>query len=242
MSEQPSLFEIAEATRSKCLYPERSGVGAYQKGCRCGWCVGLQRNVKRQYYRRVCLTDGCLKGSARGSMYCADHWERRKCAADGCLTVAPPKKRFCVAHAKASRFSVRCVICLHSDRVFRRAPTRQWWCPFCETLVGGRFRARALRHRVPVEMIRRMVHEQKCWLCCKPIDLRAPNGYTIDHDHRCCPGQIGCEACVRGLLCPSCNSNVGGVEALIVKGCLVRSLEYIESRYDPSWFPDEEAA
>ena len=33
----------------------------------------------------------------------------------------------------------------------------------------------------------------------------------IDHDHRHCPGRTGCRHCVRGALCPRCNTALGRI-------------------------------
>ena len=34
----------------------------------------------------------------------------------------------------------------------------------------------------------------------------------IDHNHRCCPGTRSCGKCVRGILCPACNTTASHVE------------------------------
>jgi len=33
---------------------------------------------------------------------------------------------------------------------------------------------------------------------------------AIDHDRKCCPGRKSCGKCVRGILCSSCNTSLGG--------------------------------
>lgn len=35
---------------------------------------------------------------------------------------------------------------------------------------------------------------------------------SVDHDHQCCPGETSCGNCVRGLLCTSCNLQLGIIE------------------------------
>ncbi|MEU7240311.1 endonuclease VII domain-containing protein [Streptomyces sparsogenes] len=35
--------------------------------------------------------------------------------------------------------------------------------------------------------------------------------FAVDHDHACCPSDISCGKCIRGLLCRSCNLAIGHV-------------------------------
>lgn len=45
-----------------------------------------------------------------------------------------------------------------------------------------------------------------CAICCGNNDGRA---FNVDHDHSCCPGDVSCGKCVRGLLCGLCNRGIG---------------------------------
>ncbi|MDP7703176.1 endonuclease domain-containing protein [Mycobacterium sp. TY815] len=55
---------------------------------------------------------------------------------------------------------------------------------------------------------------------------------SVDHDHRCC--KHGCKACIRGLLCRTCNYQLGVLEAR--PDWLRKALEYLG--HDASWVVD----
>lgn len=86
-------------------------------------------------------------------------------------------------------------------------------CKKCESLrVQGFYKRNPsivppsyVRHRLTQERYEEMLakHDGLCWSCQKKPATR------VDHDHACCPGNYSCGACVRGLLCQSCNAGIG---------------------------------
>lgn len=46
---------------------------------------------------------------------------------------------------------------------------------------------------------------------CGASEDDCPLGLVIDHDHSCCGGPKACSQCIRGLLCSSCNTSLGGL-------------------------------
>jgi len=75
---------------------------------------------------------------------------------------------------------------------------------------------RKYRYGISEEDYKLMYDNQngKCAICGKPetclnIDGTVKN-LSIDHDHRCCPGEkVSCGNCIRGLLCAGCNRGLG---------------------------------
>jgi hypothetical protein len=45
-----------------------------------------------------------------------------------------------------------------------------------------------------------------CYLCELPLE---PARTHVEHDHRCCPKNVSCAACRRGLACNACNRLIG---------------------------------
>lgn len=53
-------------------------------------------------------------------------------------------------------------------------------------------------------------------------------GWVVDHDHGCCPGELSCAQCRRGILCQWCNAALGYAhdDASVLR----RMADYIELR------------
>lgn len=49
----------------------------------------------------------------------------------------------------------------------------------------------------------------------------------VDHDHKCCSGDKSCGKCVRGILCPGCNT---GMHYYDKEGWVDNAKEYLNGR------------
>lgn len=78
------------------------------------------------------------------------------------------------------------------------------------------------KYGLTVDDYSRMLREQKggCAICKRPPGKRA---LAVDHDHKCCPTSKSCGKCVRGLLCPACNTSLA-----IVENYLPESMAYLQ--------------
>lgn len=70
-----------------------------------------------------------------------------------------------------------------------------------------------------------------CAICGHPETVVSKNGdvvaLAVDHDRRCCPGDLSCGACVRGLLCHACNTGLGKFGDQV--DLLFRAIAYVGS-------------
>ena len=68
------------------------------------------------------------------------------------------------------------------------------------------------RYKMTIEDYERMLELQGggCMLCgSKPTAI----ALSVDHDHACCPKRRNsCGRCIRGLLCTTCNRDIGVIE------------------------------
>jgi hypothetical protein len=67
-----------------------------------------------------------------------------------------------------------------------------------------------------------------CAICSKVND--DGQALAVDHDHSCCPGARSCGACVRMLLCVSCNTGIGSMRDDVT--LLRKAIDYLESFSD----------
>lgn len=76
--------------------------------------------------------------------------------------------------------------------------------------------ARALPYRygITADQYKQILAQQGgCAICGRSQDYSSRR-FSVDHDHRCCPGSKTCGQCVRGILCHSCNVAVNAVEKI----------------------------
>lgn len=105
---------------------------------------------------------------------------------------------------------------------------------------AARFRARHIDRRREYEAEKRYFYCYKmtpadrdamlaaqggvCALC--GTDEPRGKGWSIDHDHACCPGPRTCGDCIRGILCHACNTSLGGFKDDPM--LLQRAIEYVQ--------------
>lgn len=85
----------------------------------------------------------------------------------------------------------------------------------CVECSRRRSRAAAIKYRygLSLEQYQAMLEVQghACAACGIQFDGGAFRP-EVDHDHKCCAGTKTCGKCVRGILCPKCNSMAGAIE------------------------------
>lgn len=100
-------------------------------------------------------------------------------------------------------------------------PGFQKWCKPCE-----RNRASVRKHGITVHQKRDIAARNcGCAICGHPDP--GSKGWTLDHDHECCPDERSCPKCRRGVLCGWCNKMLA--YAFDRPEILQSAIEYLQS-------------
>lgn len=134
-----------------------------------------------------------------------------------------PKKRMCTKCEETKPLT---------EEFFRKnkryAEGFETWCKECHKEATETWRKKeagtnpdyyknnALRkHRMTIKLYENLLQEQDghCALC--DATHTRDQRLSVDHDHNICHGKYACDKCRRGLLCGSCNANLGYLELFL---------------------------
>lgn len=142
---------------------------------------------------------------------CHYHYRQRKAGRE--LTAFRKCRSPGAASERDGRGRKQCGRCAQwrNVREFRPAVSSQdglqSWCSPCSS--DYMIIARYGFDRSTVE--RMLVEQGGCAICRTevPRAVGFRNGWHVDHDHKCCPGDRTCGKCIRAILCADCNKLIG---------------------------------
>jgi hypothetical protein len=201
-----SLFDLPEPTDEWQGFPRTERLpGAVEDRRTCPMCRRpvMWRPNKRQW-SMFCGSQSC----SSPVRYC------RKCG-----------EEYLAKNGNQAYCSVRCRDLYHHDR----EPAAAAMCPICAQLHKGKnrwqlcsehwavimpVRHALVAHKVPTSLVVGLIKHPFCPIdgCGQPLlehdRSRGRLNLVVDHDHNlgCHPGPVGCELCVRGLICWVCNT------------------------------------
>lgn len=182
--------------------------------------LAKQSNLRKAAYARLLETRTC---AACGEDFLARAVNHKFCS-ERC------SKRYLSEWRKNRRAAMREQIpCGECGKHFHRNSGSQLYCSdSCRKAVKQRATAESFmrnRYRITMAQFNEMAAAQGncCAICDKPFGRRSQ--IHIDHDHNCCPTDMTCGNCLRGLLCAHCNSMLG--MAKDDPAILTKAIEYL---------------
>lgn len=167
-----------------------------------------QTEYRKTAQRKPCSIDGCTRTADSGKL-CTSHYRRKK---DGNIDapIRPVNQTGCIVdECDGEHYAKGCC-------------RQHYKPPSTASASGGMLK---MKYKIDLRDRQLMLDAQggKCALCFKEPSAGHP--LCVDHDHTHCGGpRRGCRQCVRGLLCPTCNTRLGKIDGT---GWLERARDYL---------------
>ena len=163
----------------------------------------------------TCSVQDCGRPTKTGKCtYCDAHYNRLRLYGD--LRANTPVRTFLSRKQEISPENLWCSVCktekpdeeISSAAYLRSTGRRTGQCKSCRNKIHLETRP-DLRAKYGLDSREydRLLSSQDgvCFICKK---LPGRKQLAVDHDHSCCPGEYTCGKCIRGLLCPTCNTRI----------------------------------
>lgn len=179
----------------------------YAKGkCKVHYTADIKR--KKRAAGIECSIEGCTRHADVGTL-CTSHYRRKRTGALD-TPIRPVNQIGCtVEGCEGKHFA-------------RGQCKRHYKSPSKASSSGGMLKQ---KYRIDLNDRQRLIDAQdgRCAICLEEPTEGHP--LCVDHDHTHCGGpRSGCRDCVRGLLCPTCNTRIGKIDGT---GWLERAIAYL---------------
>lgn len=175
------------------------------------------------------VTGSCDRPSPRRT-YCPSHY--RQHVRGGDFKAIRPRKASGAGKIRNSDGEKQCNRCCRwlSEQCYTKngmtSDRLNNWCRECQSEWS-----RLARYGIDNKQLMVLLAAQgdSCAICKRGYG-EIPDGWHVDHDHRCCDVQRTCGKCVRGVLCGPCNKMIGLARDSV--GTLRNAITYLEHYHD----------
>lgn len=172
---------------------------------------GLPMDTPILYVNQVgalCEFDGC-EFKAEGPRYCPRHKAQVKAGKP--LSPLKPIPNPSLRDECGRKRCSACETWQAPDEFYPSKRTPDGLHPSCRRCHRNHGMMR--RFNITCEQYDKLLADQGgvCAICSKTPRANKKS-LAVDHDHACCPGQMTCGKCIRGLVCSTCNLILGMVE------------------------------
>lgn len=199
--------------------------GTHAEQQRLGKSLTPIRQKLRDYApKKTCAFEGCRKDSKSLGL-CYGHYDQKRSGRELTrLKRRQPSMSSAERDERGHKFCSACGEWKHEEAFANELRSIDGLSRLCRTCQS--LRKMRMKYGITPEAYGTMLADQggACAICRVPQASRM----AVDHDHKCCPSDVTCGTCIRGLLCWACNTALGQMEDDTER--LRRAIDYLGER------------